>query len=120
GAEDVTWLPCEVLVKWRAGCDENANARRPSATCAPKALPHRSDGTWVAGADDGVELADIDSKFKRVGCDDADNFVVAEAFFDVAPVFRQIAPAVCHDARWIDRACDLVAQLAEHDFDAVS
>ena len=65
-----------------------------AAAGAAGALPGGGDGAGVSGHDAGVERADVDAEFERVGGDDAANAAVAQTAFDFAPFARQIAAAI--------------------------
>ena len=76
--------------------------RSPAPPGAPEALPGRGDRARVAGADDGVEPADVDAELERVGRDDAEDLAGAQLPLDLAALLGQVAAAVAHDARGVD------------------
>jgi len=85
------------LIERGGGCDEHGARASAAAPSATGALPGGGDGARVSGHDDGVERADINTKFESAGGNNAADFSVAEAALDFAAFVGQIATAVAAD-----------------------
>ena len=93
-AEEVVGMLDDVLIERRARSDQNRKRGRLAAAGAAGALPSGSDGAGIAGENDRIERADIDTQFESIGRDDGANFAGSQTLLNVAALLRQIAAAI--------------------------
>src|ERR1019366_9776895 len=84
----------DVLIHWRTRGDHDWEGGGVATPGPPGSLPCGSDGAGITRHHNGVERADVDTEFERVGRHDGANVSGTKALLDLAPLTRQIASAI--------------------------
>ena len=112
-AEEVVRVVDDVLVEGAGRGHEDHQALAAPPPGAPGLLPCAGDGTRVAAEHAGVELADVNAQFQRVGGNDGKDIAGAQFALDLAPLRRQVAAAIAaHAAGVAERIAHHVLQIA--------
>ncbi len=101
--KEIVRVAHEVLINGRVVGDQEDQGFLRAATCASGLLPRAGDGAGVADHEAGVEAADINAEFERVGAGDAEDIAFGKTPLDLAALLGEIAAAIgldfVHEAR---------------------
>src|SRR5712692_7383456 len=116
-AEKIVRVANDELIERRGGSHQHGAGASTAATSAAGALPGGRDGAGIAGHDDGIEGADVDTELERACRSNSTDFSIAEAAFDVAALVRQVAAAIATNGfRFSGQLWIGLLQIGEQDF----
>src|SRR5216684_5203532 len=116
-AEEIVGMANDELIERRGGSHQHGARASAAAARAARALPGSGDGAGIAGHHNGVKRAHIDAEFESAGGDDAADFSIAEAAFDVAALVGQVAAAVAANGfRFSGQLWIGLLQISEENF----